>query len=177
MCFNCDFVIKFIMDKLTKKQRSELMSKIRGKNTYPEIAVRKFIWKLGCRYRLHCKTLPGTPDLVFRSLKKVLFVNGCFWHGHSCRRKHFPKTRIKFWRTKIMRNRQRDQMNLAKLSNMGWDCLTIWECEVKKLDTLNLIESFLFDSGYSVKYNPDILRSSTSPAVSKVEEIGVKGVS
>jgi DNA mismatch endonuclease, patch repair protein len=165
------------MDKLTKKQRSELMSKIRGKNTYPELAVRKFVWKLGYRYRLHCRKLPGTPDLVFRSLKKALFVNGCFWHGHSCRRKRFPKTRIKFWQTKIMRNRQRDQMNLAKLSNMGWECLTIWECEVKKLDKLNLIESFLFDSSYSVKYNPDVLRSNTSPEVSKIEEIGVRGVS
>lgn len=122
------------MDHLTAKDRSSLMAKVRGKNTKPEIFVRKLIWSMGFRYRLHVKTLPGTPDIVFRPKKKVIFINGCFWHGHSCRRKPIPSTRSEFWREKIERNQKRDLANVDKLEKSGWAILVIWECELKKPD-------------------------------------------
>jgi DNA mismatch endonuclease (patch repair protein) len=106
------------------------MSKIRGKHTAPELAVRSIVWRAGFRYRLHDKNLSGSPDLVFKSKKKVIFVNGCFWHGHKCRT--LPKTRKRFWAEKIERNQQRDKRVLRALKRDGWNCLVVWECELKK---------------------------------------------
>jgi len=130
-------------DHLTKKQRSELMSKIRGKDTKPEMMVRSLLWRAGYRYRLHVSKLPGSPDLVFPARKKVIFVNGCFWHGHKCRTNKLPKSRTKYWREKIARNKKRDTSNLRVLKRLGWDCLTIWECEVKKQTLPRKIFTFL----------------------------------
>jgi DNA mismatch endonuclease (patch repair protein) len=120
------------VDHLNKKQRSLLMAKIRSKNTKPEMAVRRLVWNAGFRYRLCDKTLPGSPDLVFKSRRKVIFVNGCFWHGHGCRKNGVPKTRTKFWREKIERNQRRDKRVLRLLRQEGWKCLVVWECEIKK---------------------------------------------
>lgn len=131
------------MDRLSKRQRSALMSKIRGKDTQPEMAVRRFVWRAGFRYRLYVRGLPGTPDLVFRPMKNLIFVHGCFWHGHKCRGEKLPKTHTKFWEAKISRNRERDVATVRKLRRIGWKCLTVWECEVKRPGALDKILFFL----------------------------------
>ena len=126
-------------------ERGLLMSKIKSKDTKPEMMVRGIVWNAGFRYRLHSKSLPGTPDLVFKSKKKVIFVNGCFWHGHVCRTGKLPKTNTEFWETKILRNKRRDLTNKKKLKKLGWECLTLWECELKKPTTIEKILFFLND--------------------------------
>lgn len=120
--------------------RSRNMAAIRSKNTKPEVVVRKYLWNHGLRYRLNYSSLPGKPDIVLKKYKTCIFVNGCFWHGHSdCRYHVIPKTRTSFWLDKINRNRERDREVLYKLIKMGWHCVTIWECELKpkcRQDTL-----------------------------------------
>jgi DNA mismatch endonuclease, patch repair protein len=122
-----------------------MMSHIRGRNTGPEMAVRHTIHKLGYRYRLHRRDLPGTPDLVFPGLRKVLFVHGCFWHRHSeCRFAYEPKSNVEFWRIKFATNVARDERAKDELEGMGWDVLTVWECEVKNTPELvGMIEGYL----------------------------------
>lgn len=119
-------------DIFSKSKRSEIMRSIHGKDTTPEINVRRLAYSMGYRYRLHCKGLPGCPDLVFTKLQKVIFVNGCFWHGHKkCARKRKPsKTNVLFWKNKIEKTKKRDKANLKNLKKLGWDTLTIWECEM-----------------------------------------------
>jgi len=108
-----------------------MMSKVRGKNTKPEMLVRRELHKRGFRYKIHDKNLPGKPDLVLPKYHSVIFVNGCFWHGHHCLRFQWPKSNQHFWRKKIEGNMARDEMNCSKLSHMGWRVLTIWECSLK----------------------------------------------
>ena len=135
------------MDIYSKQKRSQIMSKISGKNTKPEIIIRKIAHNLGYRFRLHKKDLPGTPDLAFPKYKKVIFVNGCFWHGHSkCSRSKLPTTRKKFWKEKIAGNKKRDKASKIKLKNLGWDYLVIWQCEIQKSNydlIANKIQNFL----------------------------------
>ena len=120
------------MDKLTKEQRHKCMSAIRGRNTKPELLVRKFLFSRGFRYRLNHPCLPGHPDLVLRKYRTVIFVNGCFWHGHdNCKYFRLPKTNINFWSNKIERNKERDKKEQCQLAAMGWHCITIWECQLK----------------------------------------------
>lgn len=119
------------MDVLSKSQRKYCMSKIQSEDTTPEKILRKILWKHGYRYRLHYKKLPGKPDIVFVGRKKVIFVNGCFWHHHSCKYFVWPKTHVNFWKNKIDKNVDRDAANISNLKNMGWDVLVIWECELK----------------------------------------------
>ena len=107
------------------------MSGIRSKNTKPEIVVRKALHRRGYRYRLHNGALPGKPDLVFPSRKAVIFVNGCFWHGHGCHLFRWPSTREEFWKAKILRNRERDSENRSALTSTGWRTLVVWECALK----------------------------------------------
>lgn len=107
------------------------MSAIRSKNTKPEIAVRKGLYKLGLRFRIHSK-LPGKPDIVFPNKKTAIFINGCFWHGHKCKFDHDPKTNTKFWSEKIISNKIRDKRSIKELKALGWKTTTIWECEIKK---------------------------------------------
>ncbi len=122
-----------MVDVHSKKTRSYNMSMIKGKNTKPEIIVRKFLFKSGLRYRLNVKTLPGKPDIVLRKFKSVIFVHGCFWHGHdNCKYFVIPKTRTDWWSHKIERNKQLDLENLIKLKSDGWKVYTIFECELKK---------------------------------------------
>ena len=119
------------MDVLSKSQRKYCMSKIQSEDTTPEKILRKILWKHGYRYRLHYKKLLGKPDIVFVGRKKVIFVNGCFWHHHSCKYFVWPKTHVNFWKNKIDKNVDRDAANISNLKNMGWDVLVIWECELK----------------------------------------------
>jgi DNA mismatch endonuclease, patch repair protein len=125
------------MDTLTVTQRSERMARIRSKDTKPELAIRRLLFGLGYRYRLHRKDLPGSPDLVFPVRKKVVFVHGCFWHAHEgCGLANLPKSRTEYWRSKFERNVERDKANRRALRSQGWKVLTVWECEVKKSSTL-----------------------------------------
>ena len=121
-------------DKFDKEKRSEIMAKVQGTNTTPEIQVRKLLHSMGYRFRLHRCDLPGKPDIVLSKYRTVIFVHGCFWHGcPSCRRaKIRPKANSDYWEKKLDRNMQRDQENLAALQSMGWRTLVIWECETKK---------------------------------------------
>lgn len=118
------------MDTLTRTQRSERMSLIRSKDTKPEIAVRRLVYSMGYRYRLHDKKLPGHPDMVFRGRSKVIFVHGCFWHLHrNCCRP--PKSRREYWKPKLESNVARDKRTRQQLRRMGWRTLVIWECELR----------------------------------------------
>ena len=126
------------------------MGRIRGKDTKPEMAVRRLLHGLGYRYRLHRKDLPGKPDLVFGKRRKIIFVHGCFWHQHpdpQCRGGRIPKSRLDYWGPKLARNVERDAVNEGLLKADGWDVLTVWECEIKHLETLapRLVE-FLEDN-------------------------------
>ena len=118
------------MDHLTPKDRSKNMSRIRGKDTRPELVVRKLVHAQGFRYRLHDKTLPGKPDLVFKGKRKVVFVHGCFWHQHAnCKDATLPKSNEQFWMSKLQRNVERDAERLEQLRSLGWKSMTVWECE------------------------------------------------
>jgi len=112
--------------------RKELMALIKDKNTKPEIIVRKLLFHIGYRFRLHRKDLPGKPDITLAKYKTVIWVNGCFWHFHkNCSNGHIPKTNTEFWNTKIARNVERDKENKLKLKKLGWKVIIIWECELK----------------------------------------------
>ena len=120
-------------DIVPPEKRSEMMSGIRGKNTRPEIIVRRLLHRLGYRFRLHRKELPGKPDIVLPKWHTVIFVNGCYWHGHeNCHLFRPPKTRTEFWINKIHGNQERDQKNYSALYNSGWKVVVIWECAVSK---------------------------------------------
>jgi DNA mismatch endonuclease (patch repair protein) len=121
------------MDVVSTERRSALMSRVRSRDTGPELAVRRAARRLGYRYRLHRRDLPGTPDLIFPRLRKALFVHGCFWHRHEgCRLAYEPKSNGEFWRRKFAGNVARDARKTDELRDRGWDVLTVWECEVHK---------------------------------------------
>ncbi|MEI3484703.1 MAG: very short patch repair endonuclease [Bacteroides faecis] len=120
------------MDIFSKEKRKKIMSKIRAKNTKPELMVRKYLYNKGYRYRINVKTLPGSPDIVLKKLHTVIFINGCFWHGHeNCKLYKPPKTNTEWWLAKVKRNKDRDTRNNKKLKEMGWKVITIWECQLK----------------------------------------------
>ena len=124
-------------DVFSIEKRSWVMSRVRGRETSPEIKVRSLTHKLGYRFRLHRKNLPGKPDLVFSFRKKVIFVHGCFWHGHDCPRgQRTPKTNTGYWVEKIRKNIERDAKSQSELQSLGWSVLVIWECEIKNLDKI-----------------------------------------
>ena len=164
------------MDRLTPLQRHRNMAAIKGKDTKPEMVVRRYLWSMGFRYRLNHKRLPGKPDIVLRRYRTCIFVNGCFWHGHKvvvqegsnaalvqessnaalvqessnaalvqssdcCK---IPKSNTSFWVEKIMRNKERDKMTQQQLAEMGWHCITIWECELKPERREQTLESLAF---------------------------------
>lgn len=130
---------------MTKEQRHLCMSHIRGKDTRPEIAVRKGLFAAGFRYRLNVRSLPGTPDIVLRKYHTVVFVNGCFWHGHEgCRYYVLPKTNSSFWAAKIERNRRRDSAVQARLQALGWRVIVLWECELNTAQKLRATLESLF---------------------------------
>jgi DNA mismatch endonuclease (patch repair protein) len=123
-------------DRLTVNERSKLMSKIKNKNTNIEVLVRKWLFSRGFRYRINVKKLPGSPDIVLHKYKCVIFVNGCFWHGHNCPDGHIPKSNVEFWKNKIERNQERDLKCKQELESLGWRVIILWECELKDFETI-----------------------------------------
>ena len=119
------------------------MAAIRSKDTKPELALRSALHRAGFRFRLHRKDLPGTPDLVFPARRSVIFVNGCFWHGHDCRAGALPTTRREFWEEKITQNRNRDARNVRALEDAGWRVLTVWQCELKDRTEVDRVAAWL----------------------------------
>lgn len=126
---------------LTAEQRSKIMASIHSKDTKPEMVVRRYLFACGFRFRVNSPRLPGKPDIVLRRYRTVVFVNGCFWHGHDCRYASTPKTNVEFWQNKIKRNKERDKRVQRKLALMGWHCITIWECQLKKPVAEQTLES------------------------------------
>lgn len=139
--------LRNMADKMTKEQRHRCMSNIKDRNTKPEMIVRRYLHAHGYRYRINVRRLPGTPDIVLRKYKTVIFINGCFWHGHKgCRYFVMPKSNTTFWEKKIERNRQRDAEKRIQLRRLGWNTIIIWECELKpknRLTTLQALEQTL----------------------------------
>lgn len=138
-------------DTLSPAARSERMGRVRAKNTKPELAVRRIVHGMGFRYRLHDKQLPGSPDLVFRGRRKVIFVHGCFWHRHPdpiCKLARMPKSRQEFWGPKLEGNRERDARTCDQLDQQGWEQMVVWECECGQTEqTKNKIRAFLEGEG------------------------------
>ena len=144
------------MDHLTTQQRHKNMAAIRSRNTKPEMIVRKGLWSRGFRYRLNSPRLPGHPDLVLKKYRTCIFVNGCFWHGHNAEVKSeegkvkssecckIPQTNREFWVAKIRRNQERDIEEQKRLAEMGWHCITIWECELKPSKREETLRSLAF---------------------------------
>lgn len=145
------------MDKMSEEQRHRCMASIRGRDTKPELIVRRYLFGRGLRYRLNHPRLPGHPDIVLRKYRTVIFVNGCFWHGHKgCRYFTVPKSNTDFWSAKISRNAARDRSVQQQLAAMGWHCVTVWECQLMpklRNDTLRALEytiSHIFINDVSV---------------------------
>lgn len=128
-----------MVDVVDPEVRSRMMSSIRGKNTKPELVIRKLLHADGFRFRLHRKDLPGSPDIVLPKYNAVVMVNGCFWHGHACSFFKWPKTRASFWHDKIIQNIRRDQRNCVELEKLGWRVCVLWECEVRAVAQESLL--------------------------------------
>lgn len=134
----CFLLYILSMDTIPAEKRSIIMSKIRSKDTQPELKVRKLLYSLGFRYRLHGKKVPGKPDIVFKGKKKVIFVHGCFWHQHAdCVHGGIPKSRQEYWEPKLLKNIERDQIAQTKLKEVGWDFLIVWECQIDDIELLS----------------------------------------
>ena len=130
---------------MSKEQRHRCMAAIRSNNTRPEMLVRRYLFSRGFRYRLNHKRLPGHPDIVMRKYRTVIFVNGCFWHGHQdCPHFHLPKTNTAFWQAKIESNRQRDKLSQQSLARMGWHCITVWECQLRPAQREQTLRSLVY---------------------------------
>ena len=126
-------------DLLTPQERSERMSLVRAKDTKPELLVRRLVYSMGYKYRLHVRDLPGCPDLTFRGRRKLIFVHGCFWHQHNCRMgNRMPKSSTEFWTKKLEGNKKRDTYMVRRLKADGWAVLIIWECQLATRDSLQL---------------------------------------
>lgn len=133
-----------VVDSVSAAMRSDIMSRVRSKDTRPEMLVRRLIHGAGFRYRLHVRGLPGSPDLVFSGRKKVIFVHGCFWHSHpGCRHARIPKSRPDFWIAKLSTNRVRDERNVQALVDAGWKVMVLWECELRDPELMTRIREFL----------------------------------
>lgn len=131
-------------DIFDKETRSALMGRIKGRNTQPEVRLRRILFAMGYRFRLHRADLPGRPDVVFTKRKAAIFMHGCFWHGHSCSAGRIPKTRREFWERKLAANRERDALQVRLLEEAGWRVLVVWECELRKPEDLpERLTSFL----------------------------------
>jgi DNA mismatch endonuclease, patch repair protein len=141
-------------DVLTPAQRRLNMSRIRGKDTKPELLLRRGLHALGFRFRLHRKELPGRPDLVFPARRAVIFVHGCFWHGHSCPMCKIPTTRIGIWSAKIAANRRRDEAALEKLRSVGWRALVVWECALRGKSRLPYSEAITRSAAFLRSVGP-----------------------
>lgn len=146
------------MDKHSKETRSYNMSMIKSSGTKPEETVRKYLFSKVLRYCKNVKTLPGKPDIVLPKYKTIVFVNGCFWHGHKgCKYFVMPKTNVEFWTEKITKNIARDEITYKKLQNMGWNVIVIWECELKKDKRNNTLECLYNDILASISNSKELL--------------------
>lgn len=135
-------------DRVSPEERSAIMRRVRRKDTQPELAIRRLLHRMGYRFRLHAKELPGSPDVVFRPRRAVIFVHGCFWHGHHCRWARPVQSNGEYWAAKIDRNRRRDAAVEAALEAAGWRALVAWECELKDPETLSeRLRQFLGEPG------------------------------
>lgn len=152
------------MDRLSPEQRHKNMAAVRSKNTKPEMIVRRGLWKRGFRYRLNHKRLPGHPDLVLKKYRTCVFINGCFWHGHEgCKYYSIPKTNREFWVNKINRNKERDKEEQRKLAEMGWHCITVWECELKPKQKEQTLDSIAFTLNHIYLQDRKVQYESTEP--------------
>ncbi|WP_429418466.1 very short patch repair endonuclease [Pseudomonas plecoglossicida] len=138
-------------DRLSSQKRSWNMSRVKSRDTIPELAVRKVLYGMGYRYRLHSTAVPGKPDIVLKRFRAAIFVHGCFWHRHpGCKFAYVPKSRVEFWTKKFEANVRRDETVKKQLSDLGWKSLTIWECETKSSETIeHLLRGFLGENGSS----------------------------
>lgn len=133
-----------MVDTRSPEQRRRIMQSVKTKDTGPELTVRRALFAAGYRFRLHRKDLPGSPDIVLPGRKKVIFVHGCFWHGHGCAKGRASKSRRDYWGPKLKANRDRDARNRIALMELGWDVLTLWQCELSDLEALNMrLQTFL----------------------------------
>lgn len=140
------------MDRISKEHRSWNMSRIKGKDTKPELLIRSLLHKMGYRFRLNCKNMPGKPDIVLAKYKTVIFVHGCFWHRHiGCKYSYIPKSRVDFWKQKFNATIERDQKKTDTLKSLGWRVIIVWECDLKKRaeDVINKIH-------YTLKGEQDV---------------------
>lgn len=154
-------------DRMTPTQRHLCMASIKGKNTKPEMIVRKFLFSHGFRYRIHVKKLPGCPDIVLRKYKTAIFVDGCFWHGHDeCRFSQSPKTNPDFWRHKIELNKARDYRVNVELQLLGWKVIRIWECGLKNREireqTLNSLLHYIATPSYSSQSQESLIAAENT---------------
>jgi DNA mismatch endonuclease (patch repair protein) len=154
-------------DTRTKEQRSHIMKSVGSRDTGPELTVRRLLHRLGYRYRLHRRDLPGRPDIVFPVRRKAIFIHGCFWHGHDCEKGKLPKSRAEYWTAKIKTNQGRDARAIAGLEDAGWQTLSVWQCELKGLDTIaRALREFLGPPGNRPKASPSAAvrrRSESAP--------------
>jgi DNA mismatch endonuclease Vsr len=139
-------------DIFTPEKRTSIMRSVRNKNTLPELIIQSLLRDMGLEYELEKKLLNCCPDIIISDMKKVIFIHGCFWHGHECKRGRSPETNKSFWEDKIAKNKARDQKNYVKLNESGWDCLVIWGCETKKKNLCLLIKKIekFFTKRYEV---------------------------
>lgn len=138
------------VDTRTPATRSRIMSAVGTRNTGPELLVRRILHRLGYRFRLHSKKLPGKPDIVLPARRKIVLVHGCYWHGHDCPKGRLPKSRLDYWGPKIIRNRARDQEVIERLNALGWQVLVVWQCETKDIEPLkSRLRKFLGRAGQS----------------------------
>ena len=163
-------------DILTPSQRHKCMTSIRGKNTKPEILVRKGLHARGFRFRLHNKKLPGSPDIVLPKYGVAIMVNGCFWHGHKgCRYATKPKSNVEFWETKIARNRHRDEVTTAHLEALGWTVITIWECELRNSsqldDRLDALAEEIREAGAAFQKRKERYKNNRAEAQRQAREL------
>ena len=152
-----------MVDRISKDRRSRNMSKIRGKNTRPEICVRSALHQMGYRFRLHRKDLPGKPDIVLAKHKVAIMVHGCFWHQHkNCRNATMPKSRVEFWKEKFQKNAARDRQVEQQLKELDWEINTVWECQTKNSESLNVLLKSFFSSRENRKSNAEKTTSRNS---------------
>lgn len=162
-------------DRMTPRQRSRCMAAIKGRDTKPELAVRKFLFAQGLRFRVNNRRLPGSPDIVLPRYKTVIFVDGCFWHGHEgCRHSRLPGTNVKFWKDKITLNMARDYKVNVELRQMGWRVLRVWECEINESSLQRLYQRIIGTPGVEeVTDTYDTSPSSTDLAAEPPEAYGL----
>lgn len=141
-----------MVDTRTPQQRRRIMQAVKSENTAPELIVRRLLHGMGYRYRLHHKDLPGRPDIALIARRRAIFVHGCFWHGHDCRKGRLPKSRLDYWKPKLERNKERDREKAELLESLGWEVLVVWQCETVDLVALTLrLREFVGGGDFQLK--------------------------